>query len=66
MVEGGGGGLTPYITQILAAKPDFIIGATGGSGMVNFQKAAKTTGLSPKIPFYQHTATELSTLSGRV
>jgi branched-chain amino acid transport system substrate-binding protein len=53
---------TPYITQILAAKPDFIIVATGGSGMVNFQKAAKATGLSQKIPFYQHTANELSTL----
>jgi len=51
---------TPYITQILAAKPDFIIVATGGSGMVNFQKAAKATGLSQKIPFYQHTAVELS------
>ncbi|MCG2741564.1 MAG: ABC transporter substrate-binding protein, partial [Syntrophaceae bacterium] len=37
---------TPYITQILAAKPDFIIVATGGSGRVNFQKAAKATGLS--------------------
>jgi len=53
---------TPYITQIIAAKPDFIIVATGGSGMVNFQKAAKATGLSQKIPFYQHTATELGTL----
>ncbi|MFH0976001.1 MAG: ABC transporter substrate-binding protein [Spirochaetota bacterium] len=53
---------TPYITQIIAAKPDFIIVATGGSGMVNFQKAAKATGLSEKIPFYQHTATELGTL----
>jgi len=53
---------TPYITQILAAKPDFIIVATGGSGMVNFQKAAKATGLSQKIPFYQHTAVELSVL----
>jgi branched-chain amino acid transport system substrate-binding protein len=53
---------TPYITQILAAKPDFIIVATGGSGMVNFQKAAKATGLSQKIPFYQHTANELGTL----
>ncbi len=53
---------TPYITQILAAKPDFIIVATGGSGMVNFQKAAKATGLAEKIPFYQHTATELSVL----
>ena len=53
---------TPYITQILAQKPDFIIVATGGSGMVNFQKAAKATGLAQKIPFYQHTATELGTL----
>jgi branched-chain amino acid transport system substrate-binding protein len=51
---------TPYITQILAAKPDFIIGATGGSGMVNFQKAAKATGLGDKIPFYQHTAIEIT------
>jgi branched-chain amino acid transport system substrate-binding protein len=53
---------TPYITQIMAAKPDFIIVATGGSGMVNFQKAAKATGLSQKIPFYQHTANDLGTL----
>jgi len=53
---------TPYITQIMAAKPDFIIVATGGSGMVNFQKAAKATGLVQKIPFYQHTANELGTL----
>jgi len=53
---------TPYITQILAAKPDFLIVATGGSGMVNFQKAAKATGLAQKIPFYQHTATEHSVL----
>lgn len=53
---------TPYITQIMAAKPDFIIVATGGSGMVNFQKAAKATGLSQKIPFYQHTGNELGTL----
>jgi len=53
---------TPYITQILSAKPDFIIVATGGAGMVNFQKAAKSTGLNKKIPFYQHTGIELSTL----
>jgi branched-chain amino acid transport system substrate-binding protein len=53
---------TPYITQILAAKPDFLIVATGGSGMVNFQKAAKATGLNKKLPFYQHTANELATL----
>lgn len=54
---------TPYITQILAAKPDFVIVATGGSGMVNFQKAAKATGFSEKVPFYQHTAIEASTLA---
>src|SRR3989339_1527010 len=54
---------TPYITQILAAKPDFVIVATGGSGMVNFQKAAKATGFSEKVPFYQHTAIEASSLA---
>jgi len=55
--------LTPYITAIMAAKPDFIIVATGGASMVNFQKAAKATGLNERIPFYQHTATEHSTLA---
>jgi branched-chain amino acid transport system substrate-binding protein len=56
---------TPYITQILAAKPDFIIVATGGGGMVNFQKAAKATGLSQKIPFYQHTAVDATVLQAQ-
>jgi branched-chain amino acid transport system substrate-binding protein len=54
---------TPYITQILAAKPDFVIVATGGAGMVNFQKAAQSTGFNRRVPFYQHTAIELSTLA---
>ena len=53
---------TPYITQILAAKPDFVIVATGGAGMVNFQKAAQSTGFNKRVPFYQHTGIELSTL----
>ena len=53
---------TPYITQILAAKPDFVIVATGGASMVNFQKAAQSTGFNKRVPFYQHTAIELSTL----
>jgi branched-chain amino acid transport system substrate-binding protein len=53
---------TPYITRILSAKPDFVIVATGGAGMVNFQKAAQSTGFNRKVPFYQHTAIELSTL----
>jgi branched-chain amino acid transport system substrate-binding protein len=48
----------PYITSILAAKPDFVIVGTGGSGMVNFLKAAKATGFAQKVPFYQHTAGE--------
>ncbi len=54
---------TPYITQILAAKPDFVIVATGGAGMVNFQKAAQSTGFNKRVPFYQHTGIELSTLA---
>jgi len=56
---------TPYITQIMAAKPDFLIVATGGAGMVNFQRAAKATGLAGKIPFYQHTAIEHSVLEAQ-
>ncbi len=52
----------PYITQILAAKPDFVIVATGGGSMVNFQKAAQATGFNKRAPFYQHTGIELSTL----
>jgi branched-chain amino acid transport system substrate-binding protein len=54
---------TPYITQILAAKPDFVIVATGGAGMVNFQKAAQSTGFNKRVPFYQHTGIDLSTLA---
>ncbi len=46
---------TPYISQIMSAKPDFLIAATGGASMVSFAKAAKATGLLAKIPIYQHT-----------
>ncbi|MBF0477476.1 MAG: ABC transporter substrate-binding protein [Deltaproteobacteria bacterium] len=53
---------TPYITAILSAKPDAVIVATGGAGCVPFLKAAKATGFNQKVPFYMHTATELSTL----
>jgi branched-chain amino acid transport system substrate-binding protein len=53
---------TPYITAILAAKPDAVIVATGGRDCVPFLKAAKATGFNEKVPFYMHTATELSTL----
>ncbi|MCX5873586.1 MAG: ABC transporter substrate-binding protein [Deltaproteobacteria bacterium] len=53
---------TPYITSILSAKPDAAIVATGGAGCIPFLKAAKNTGFNEKVPFYMHTATELSTM----
>ncbi len=53
---------TPYITAILSAKPDAVIVATGGRDCVPFLKAAQTTGFNKQMPFYMHTATELSTL----
>ncbi|MEW6352272.1 MAG: ABC transporter substrate-binding protein [Thermodesulfobacteriota bacterium] len=53
---------TPYITSILAAKPDCVLMATGGAGCVPFLKAAKATGFNERVPFFMHTATELSTL----
>jgi branched-chain amino acid transport system substrate-binding protein len=53
---------TPYITQIMSAKPDFLIAATGGSSMVTFAKAAKATGLLAKVPIYQHTVIDYGIL----
>ncbi len=53
---------TPYITAILSAKPDAVIVATGGRACVPFLKAAQATGFNKQIPFFMHTATELSTL----
>jgi branched-chain amino acid transport system substrate-binding protein len=53
---------TPYITSILAAKPDAVIIATGGRDCVPFLKAAQATGFNQQVPFFMHTATELSTL----
>jgi branched-chain amino acid transport system substrate-binding protein len=55
--------LTPYLTAVMAAKPDAVIFATGGASMVNVMKAAKATGFAEKIPMFIHTATELSTLA---
>ena len=53
---------TPYITAILSAKPDAVIIATGGRDCVPFLKAAKATDFNKRVPFFMHTATELSTL----
>jgi len=50
--------LVPYLTQITNAKPDMVIFATGGSGMTNVLKVAKSTGFSDKIPMWIHTATD--------
>jgi len=52
----------PYITAIMAAKPDFIIMGNSGASVIGFQKAAKATGLVAKIPLYQHTAIEFAVL----
>lgn len=49
---------TPYITAILAAKPDCLIAATGGRDCVPFLKAAKATGLNLKLPLFMHTAAD--------
>lgn len=54
--------LVPYMTAMLQAKPDCVISASGGSGVVNFLKTVKATGFSQKIPIYQHNATEIAAL----
>lgn len=54
--------LVPYMTAMLQMKPDCIISASGGSGVVNFLKAVKSTGFSEKAAIYQHNATELAAL----
>ena len=50
--EGGRNRLSPLHHQILAAKPDFVIVATGGGGMVNFRRRA-IDGVQQEVPFYQ-------------
>jgi branched-chain amino acid transport system substrate-binding protein len=54
--------LVPYITAIMAAKPDAVIFAAGGASMVNVMKTVKATGMSEKIPGWIHTATEITIL----
>jgi len=55
--------LVPYITAIMAAKPDAVIFATGGASMVNVMKTAKVTGMSEKFPGWVHTGTEIAILN---
>jgi len=54
--------LMPYITSILAAKPDAVIFATGGRSMNNIMKAIKATGMNDKVAIYVHTATDHAVL----
>jgi branched-chain amino acid transport system substrate-binding protein len=55
--------LTPYISGALQAKPDCIISAAGGGGIVNFMKSIKAMGLANRVPIYQHYATDTLALA---
>ena len=54
--------LIPYITSILAAKPDAVIFCTGGRSMTNIMKAIKATGMAKKVPIWIHSATDHAVL----
>jgi branched-chain amino acid transport system substrate-binding protein len=54
--------LVPYITSILAAKPDAVIFATGGASMINIMKTIKATGMADKVAIYIHSATDHAVL----
>lgn len=54
--------LVPYLTAILAAKPDAVIFCTGGGSMVNVMKTSKATGLSEKVQVWIPTATDTTIL----
>jgi branched-chain amino acid transport system substrate-binding protein len=54
--------LIPYITSILAAKPDAVIFATGGASMGNVMKTIKATGMAEKVGIYIHSATDHAVL----
>ena len=50
--------LIPYLTNIIAAKPDVLISCTGGASMHNIMKAAKSTEMTKKLPIWIHGATD--------
>jgi branched-chain amino acid transport system substrate-binding protein len=54
--------LIPYLTSIVAAKPDAVIFCTGGASMANILKAIKATGMAEKVPIWIHTATDHAVL----
>jgi branched-chain amino acid transport system substrate-binding protein len=53
---------TPYITAMLAAKPDAVIQATGARDEIPFLKAARSTGMHKRVALYAYAATDLGTL----
>ncbi len=54
--------LIPYITAILAAKPDAVIFCTGGRSMNNIMKVIKSTGMAEKVAIWVHSATDHAVL----
>ncbi len=54
--------LMPYLTSIMAAKPDAVIFCTGGRSMTNIMKAIKATGMAKKVAIWIHTATDHAVL----
>jgi branched-chain amino acid transport system substrate-binding protein len=54
--------LVPYLTAIMAAKPEAVIFATGGASMTNVLKAIRATGISEKVAIWIHTATDHAVL----
>lgn len=59
--------LIPYLTAIMAAKPDAVIFATGGRSMTNIMKMIKAIGMADKVPVWVHSGTDhaiLRTLKG--
>ena len=43
---------TPYLTALMAKKPDAVYAAFGASGLISFMKQAKLFGLFDKIPVF--------------
>ncbi len=52
----------PYLTAILAAKPDAVIFATGGLSMTNIMKTIKSIGMQDQVPIWIHSATDHAVL----
>ena len=53
----------PYVTQMMSAKPDFVILGCAGSSIIGFLKTAKASGLSSAVPLYIHTAIDHTMLA---